>query len=91
MALGRKTGGRCAGTPNRATGLVRELAQGFGPEIITKLATIAGLNGARGSEVEMTRITAMRELLDRGYGKATQPIGGEVGGAINLIVREALG
>jgi hypothetical protein len=77
---------RPVGVPNKASGAVRELAQKFGPEIIQKLADIAGLSGSAGSEFEMTRITAMRELLDRGYGKATQPIGGEDGGVIEMIV-----
>jgi hypothetical protein len=30
---------------------------------------------------ECARIAAIRELLDRGYGKATQPLAGETGAA----------
>jgi hypothetical protein len=77
---------RPVGVPNKASGAVRELAQKFGPEIIQRLADIAGLCGSAGSEFEMTRITAMRELLDRGFGKATQPIGGQDGGPLRMVV-----
>jgi hypothetical protein len=75
--------------PNKASGAIRELAQGYGPEIIESLAALAGLGGSAGAETDTTRVLAMRELLDRGYGKATQPIGGEEGKPLILEVRWA--
>jgi hypothetical protein len=44
MAFGKKTGGRCAGTPNKATAEIREAAQVFGPAAIERLAQLAGLS-----------------------------------------------
>jgi hypothetical protein len=41
MALGRKTGGRTAGTPNRKTQEVRELLESLGCDPIRGMATIA--------------------------------------------------
>ena len=73
MALGRKTGGRTAGTPNKVTASVRELAEPYGPAAIVALAQLAGLTDKPGAEAEATRIAALRELLDRAYGKAKQP------------------
>jgi hypothetical protein len=79
--------GRPAGIPNKASGAIKELAQGYGADVIRSLADLAGF-GAPGlrAEADMTRIVAMRELLDRGFGKATQPLSGEAGGAIQIIV-----
>jgi hypothetical protein len=71
MALGRKTGGRTAGTPNRATGDVKALAAKHGPDAIAELARLA-----KGAESEQARVAACRELLDRAYGKARQPLSG---------------
>jgi hypothetical protein len=79
--------GRPAGIPNKASGAVKEVAQRFGLDAIQRLADLAGL-GAPGAkaESETAQIVAIKELLDRGYGKATQPISGEDGGAIQIIV-----
>src|SRR3954447_26264846 len=82
MALGRKTGGRHAGTPNRSTAEIKEIAQQYGPAAVAVLAQLSGLvKGYPSAESETARIAAVRELLDRGYGKATQPIAGDVGSA----------
>jgi hypothetical protein len=79
MARGKKTGGRKAGTPNKATADVKELAQAHGPAAITELARLAGA-----AESEQARVAACREILDRAYGKATQvtEITGKDGGPI---------
>jgi hypothetical protein len=85
---GRQPGaGRPKGVPNKVSAPIRELAQAFGPEIIEKLGAIAGLQGACGSEVEATRILAMRELLDRGYGKATQVLAGDADNPLGYVIR----
>src|SRR5690242_17820691 len=81
--LGRKTGGRQKGTPNKATVEIRTLAQDYGPAIVNRLAMMAGLaidalgHPIKGAENEATQLAAMRELLDRGYGKATTIISGD--------------
>lgn len=75
--------GRPLGSPNKAAGAVKELARAYGPDGIRALGEIAGF-GAPGlrSDNDMTRIVAIRELLDRGYGKASQPLVGEDGKAL---------
>lgn len=73
MAKGIKTGGRVAGTPNKATAEIKALAQVHGLEAITMLVKIM-----KESKSELSRISAIREILDRGFGKATQAV--ELGG-----------
>jgi hypothetical protein len=79
MALGRKTGGRQRGTLNKNTTEVRSLAQAYGPAAIAALARLAGLTGGPAAEAETTRVIAIKELLDRGYGRATMPVAGGSG------------
>jgi hypothetical protein len=64
-----------SGNPNgrpKASLEIRDLARGYGPAGILKLAELAGLTDAPGAESETARIAALNALLDRGYGKATQ-------------------
>lgn len=77
---GTRIGGRQKGTPNKATQEIKELARGYGPKAVAELARIAGLTKGPPSENEQTRVAAIKELLDRGYGKATQPISGDADG-----------
>jgi hypothetical protein len=72
MALGRKTGGRAAGTPNRATADLKTVAREYGPRVIEKLWGIC-----EKGESDQAKINAARELLDRGYGKPAQPVSGD--------------
>src|SRR4051812_1987137 len=76
---GAKTGGRQAGTPNRATAIVRDLAQQHTPEAIEMLADLM-----RSARNEQARVAAIRELLDRGHGRPTQPLAGEEDGPIAI-------
>jgi hypothetical protein len=39
---------------------------------------MSGVTDAPGAQTEAARIAAMRELLDRGYGRATQHVAGDV-------------
>ena len=72
---GRRAGaGRKPGIPNKVTADIKAVAQGYGPAAIAELARLAGLTEAPGAESETARIVALRELLDRGYGKPTQPL-----------------
>lgn len=82
MAKGRKTGGRIAGVSlNKGTAEIKALAQQYGPDILKRLARLAGLLEPKepGSQSDITQLGAMRELLDRGYGKAAQPQAGPDG------------
>ena len=79
---GKRPGsGRKAGTPNKATTECKATARRYGPAAIRELAKLAGLMpGGKGRAVsEQAQIAACREILDRGYGKATQPLTGEGG------------
>lgn len=76
-APGERRGGRQKGTPNKVSLEIRELARAYGPEAIAELARLAGLTKGAGSDNEQTRVSAIKELLDRGYGKATQVIAGD--------------
>jgi hypothetical protein len=64
-----KTGGREAGTPNKATADVRALAQEHGSWAIGELVRLAKTSG-----LDTARIAALKELLDRGYGRSVQGI-----------------
>jgi hypothetical protein len=76
-APGERRGGRKPGVPNRATADIKALARPYGAPAIAELAKLAGLTNAPGAVLEATRVAALRELLDRGFGKATQHIGGD--------------
>jgi len=90
MAKGRKTGGRIAGvSKNKTTSDIKELAKQYGPDAIARLAELSGLSrdpetGLRipSTEAGPTQVAAVKELLDRGYGKARQPIDHDVEGAL---------
>lgn len=73
MAVGRKTGGGSRlGRPNKATAEIRGLARQYGEAAMAELARLAVE-----AESEAARVAACREILDRGYGKAMQPVGGD--------------
>jgi len=78
MANGRKTGGRQKGTPNKATADIRAIARDFGPAAIAELARMSGLTSGPGAQTEAARVACLKELLDRGYGRATQHVAGDV-------------
>lgn len=64
-----KTGGRKAGVPNKATADIKALAQEHGPAVFNELVKIA-LEG----DTPASRVSAIKEVLDRGYGKPAQPV-----------------
>lgn len=59
---------------------IRDLAREHGPGAIALLAEMAGLTSGIRAEPDAVRVTALRELLDRGFGKATQPVSGDPDG-----------
>lgn len=65
-----KTGGRQKGTPNKVTADIKEIAQSFGEEAIKHLVEIA----RDGDSPPAARVAAVKEILDRGYGKAKQTL-----------------
>lgn len=71
---GKKTGGRVKGTPNKATAEIKDLARKYAPDAISELARLA-----KEAESEAARVAAIKELLDRAYGKAAQAVTGEQG------------
>jgi hypothetical protein len=64
---GVRYGGRAKGTPNKATADIKALAQEHAPKAIAELARLVGA-----AESEQARVAAIKELLDRGYGKPAQ-------------------
>jgi hypothetical protein len=70
-----KTGGRKAGTPNKIPREIKDLARVYTPDGIEQLAVMAGLvEGKPASENDAARISAIKELLDRGHGRSPQPV-----------------
>jgi hypothetical protein len=65
MPLGKKAGGRQAGTPNKATAEVRALASEYGEAALEELARLGNE-----AESEQARIAACKELLDRAFGRS---------------------
>jgi hypothetical protein len=95
MATGYKTGGRVAGTPNKATADIKSLAQSYGPAVIARLALLAGVvidkdgNALPGARETAVQVQAGKELLDRGFGKATQFLAGDPNeGPLQIVVKE---
>ena len=64
-----KTGGRRAGTPNKSTASVKQLAQQHSAGAIRTLAMIMAH-----SIDDKARIAAANSLLDRGHGKPAQTL-----------------
>src|ERR1700730_11221459 len=61
---GERRGGRQTGTPNKATADVKALAQSYAAAAVKELARLA-LN----AQSEQARVAAIKEILDRAYGK----------------------
>jgi hypothetical protein len=62
--------GRVKGVPNKATADIKALARKHTPAAMTELARLATK-----AESEQARVAAIKELFDRGYGKAKQLLG----------------
>lgn len=83
-----KTGGRKAGTPNKIPREIKDIARLYTPDGIEQLAIMAGLvEGKPAAENESARISAIKELLERGHGKSPQGI--QIGGDPDNPVRVA--
>lgn len=76
---GERRGGRVKGTPNKATASIRDIAREYTQEAVEALV------GVLRDDSPAARVAAAKELLDRGYGKATTVLAGdEDGGAIRI-------
>ncbi len=64
-----KSGGRKIGVLNKSTQDIKALASDYGAKAIAELARLA-----TDATNEATRVSACKELLDRGYGKAVQSV-----------------
>ena len=76
MALGRKTGGRQKGTPNRVTAEIKAGFQKHGDELVQALLALTR------SDDERVRLGAIQAALDRGWGRPTQAV--DLGGAMAI-------
>src|SRR5262245_21619799 len=79
---GRRPGsGRKAGTPNKTTAELRAAIGAMGDDLVNELMRIAF-----NAEFDNVRVAAIKELLDRGWGKSPQSIEAEVKGKAPIIV-----
>lgn len=79
---GERRGGRAKGVPNKATASIRDIARQYTVEAVEALVAVLR------EETGAARVSAAREILDRGYGKATTILAGdENGGAIQIATR----
>lgn len=77
---GERRGGRAKGVPNKITADVKAIAQRYAPEAFEELARLA-----KQAESESARVAAIKEILDRAYGKSKQTVEGDMTGS--LVVR----
>ena len=81
MALGRKTGGRLKGTPNKATVGIKAAFQKHGDDLVRALLALTK------SDDERVRLGAIQAALDRGWGRPAQAVTGEGGdGPVQIVV-----
>lgn len=79
---GERRGGRAKGVPNKATASIRDIAREYTEEAVGALVEVLR------TETGAARVSAAKEILDRGYGKASTILSGdEDGGAIKLTYR----
>lgn len=76
-----KTGGRQKGSKNLIGQDVRALALQYVPEAMQELGRLAVE-----AESEQARVSAIKELNDRAFGKATQPIDATVNSRVVLSI-----
>jgi hypothetical protein len=76
-----KSPGRPKGAKNKQTLDVKELARDYTEEAILALASVM-----RGDDTS-AKVSAAKELLDRGHGKAKQVVDANVTGTIEKLTR----
>jgi hypothetical protein len=81
MAKGKKTGGRVAGTPNKATADIKAVAREMTPAATERLKLLLQ------SDNEAVALGAVKEVYDRAYGKATQIVAGDEEAPLRIVTR----
>lgn len=77
---GERRGGRAAGVPNKATASLKEIARQYTQEAVEALISVLR------TETGAAKVSAAKEILDRGYGKASTVLSGdEDGGPLKLV------
>lgn len=77
---GERRGGRTKNTPNKVTATLKEIARRYTDEAMEALIGVV-----RSTESDAARVSAIKEILDRGYGRASTVLSGdEDGGPIKL-------
>lgn len=78
---GERRGGRQKGTPNKVTAELKGLAREHTEEALAALVGVM-----RASDSDAAKVSAAREILDRGYGKASTVLSGdEDGGPLKMV------
>ncbi len=78
MALGRKTGGRQKGAPNKATRELKAAFQKHEKKLVKALLELTKSNDER------VRLGAIQAALDRGWGRPSQAVEGTLDGKITI-------
>lgn len=68
-APGERRGGRKKGTLNKSTADLKAIAGQYTEEAVEALVKVI-----RGTESDAARVSAVKELLDRAHGRATQSV-----------------
>src|SRR5437764_11917568 len=68
MAIGKKSGGRKKGTPNKATAEIRSVAQKYGAAAIRRLAELPG----RTNHDDLRRRPSLQRASDRRFPRAAR-------------------
>lgn len=79
---GNRGKGRPKGSLNKATKDIKELARELAPDATKRLKELLQ------SDSEAVALGAVKEIYDRAYGKATQPIAGDEDGAAIRVINE---
>jgi hypothetical protein len=69
---GNRGKGRPKGAVNKATKDIKEIARAHGPEVIEGFWRLF-----KEADSDQAKIAAGKEILDRAYGKSTQPLSGD--------------
>lgn len=83
---GERRGGRIKGTPNKVTIVLKDAAREYTEQALNTLVSV--MAGGEGIPAA-AQVAAAKEMLDRGYGKASQIIAGdEDGGPVRVAAVE---
>jgi len=81
-----KTGGGKKGTPNIMTRELKEICRQEAPTLVKELIRLTTR-----AESEAVRVAVIKEMFDRGFGRATQPIEGTMAYGVSEQLAELFG